>query len=498
MKLPASLTALATAGAALALAGPAAADTQKVANPAAIAPADRVSPDDDPGVDAGHFPSTINVGNAGAVSGVSVTLHDVSSTFPADLDVLLVAPDGHAVMLMSDAAVGSSVSHADLTFSDGGAPLTGSGGIPSGSYRPTNVGSDHGDPDDAFPERGQDLTPSGTTLDSLDGTTARGTWKLYVVDDQAGDTNTIAGGWSMALSITAASTSVDNGGEIVVPDRPQVGPPSEVLKTNDVSGADGVIDHLSVNLEGFEFTDPDDIDVLLVGPDGQRVVLVSDAAPASFGPGANLAFTDTARFHASDSFPRFVDALLPTNFIGGSPDEADGDVFPAPAPAPPYSTSLDAFRGTSPNGQWKLFVTDDEHNGSSGSFDGGWGIDFNLKPAPAPTSGGAEPPPVGKPAPAPTPKATPPALTGLKLKPRTFTAKKGTSIRYKLSGKAKVRFTVARKAGKRFKKVPGKLVQSGAAGSNKLRFKRRLAPGSYRLTATPAGGKPRSTSFRVK
>jgi hypothetical protein len=43
----------------------------------------------------------------------------------------------------------------------------------------------------------------------------------------------------------------------------------------------------------------------------------------------------------------------------------------------------------------------------------------------------------------------------------------------------------------------------GVAGSNSFRFSgrvggKRLAPGKYRLTATPADGVPRLASFKIK
>ena len=100
----------------------------------------------------------------------------------------------------------------------------------------------------------------------------------------------------------------------------------------------------------------------------------------------------------------------------------------------------------------------------------------------------------------------------------------GTAVRYSLNVDARVKFTVERAAnGKRsgrrcvkptranrrarscarYVAVAGSFSHSGRAGTNRLRFSgrlagRKLAPGRYRLVATPAGGKARRTSFRIK
>ncbi|WP_353957823.1 hypothetical protein [Peribacillus sp. NJ4] len=63
---------------------------------------------------AAPYPSFINVaGLTGTIAEVTVTLNNMSHTFPADLDILLVGPQGQNVLLMSDAGgeLVLSVSH---------------------------------------------------------------------------------------------------------------------------------------------------------------------------------------------------------------------------------------------------------------------------------------------------------------------------------------------------------------------------------------------------
>ncbi|MEO8574416.1 MAG: hypothetical protein ABI481_10640, partial [Pyrinomonadaceae bacterium] len=57
---------------------------------------------------ASPYPSNITVaGFSGTVARATVTLTNVSHTFPADIDILLVGPTGAKVILMSDTGGGS-------------------------------------------------------------------------------------------------------------------------------------------------------------------------------------------------------------------------------------------------------------------------------------------------------------------------------------------------------------------------------------------------------
>src|SRR5207244_950983 len=77
-------------------------------------------------------------GATGLVGKMTVTLSNLNHTFPHDLNVLLVAPTGARTLLMSDAANGSSVSSADVTFDDAApAPLPDFGQISSGTWHPS-------------------------------------------------------------------------------------------------------------------------------------------------------------------------------------------------------------------------------------------------------------------------------------------------------------------------------------------------------------------------
>ncbi len=143
------------------------------------------------------YPSAINVsGLTAAVCKVTVTLHALAHAFPSDLDLLLVAPNGQSVLLLSDAGNGNPVTGLDLTLDDAAAnSLPESGTLASGTFKPTN----HGNKVDSFPAP----APGGAyaaTLASLSGINPNGTWSLYINDDESIDAGALAGGWSLGIT----------------------------------------------------------------------------------------------------------------------------------------------------------------------------------------------------------------------------------------------------------------------------------------------------------
>jgi subtilisin-like proprotein convertase family protein len=103
--------------------------------------------------------------------------------------------------------------------------------------------------------------------------------------------------------------------------------------------------------------------VLLVGPAGQKVVLMSDVGSGNDAVNVTVTFDDTA-------------PPIGTTVVNGtfSPTNSGvGDPFPAPAPALPHGTLLSAFNGVNPNGAWRLFVVDDA-GGDLGAYTGGWSL----------------------------------------------------------------------------------------------------------------------------
>ena len=129
--------------------------------------------------------------------GATVTLSNLTHSFPHDISVLLVSPSGSNVLLMSHTGGGHAIANPiNLTFDD-----TAAGSLPN--YNPINAGtykpSAYEGPV-SLPGNLAATTPYGSTLSALNGSLAHGAWQLYVFDDLNGDAGVIAGGWSLTLT----------------------------------------------------------------------------------------------------------------------------------------------------------------------------------------------------------------------------------------------------------------------------------------------------------
>ncbi|MBL7709663.1 MAG: choice-of-anchor J domain-containing protein [Chitinophagaceae bacterium] len=146
------------------------------------------------------YPSNIAVSGLPATgAGVyvsSVTLNGFSHTWPSDVDVMLQSPSGQNVIILSDAGGSTAVSNINMTFSDAAAAVA-PGVLTSGTFRPTNVGTP-----DNFPAPGPgSLTQATPLLSSFtSANNPNGDWKLFVLDQAAGDLGTITS-WSITFSV---------------------------------------------------------------------------------------------------------------------------------------------------------------------------------------------------------------------------------------------------------------------------------------------------------
>ncbi len=161
-----------------------------------------------PSGNASPYPSPISVsGMPMSITSVSVTLNSFSHSFPEDVDVCLVGPQGQNVMLMSDVS-NTGVTNVTLNISDSASNAFTNGSLVSNStlsFRPTNLPPTTSPPDD-FPAPGPGVGPYGTALSLFNGTNPNGTWSLFVVDSFAPDGGSILG-WSITITSSGFNTS---------------------------------------------------------------------------------------------------------------------------------------------------------------------------------------------------------------------------------------------------------------------------------------------------
>jgi subtilisin-like proprotein convertase family protein len=144
---------------------------------------------------AGAYPITFNLNDVPdgidvQRVGVAITLRH---TYPDDLRIMLQSPAGTAVALMANAGGLFDLAPGTiLTFRDDAPALADEGPIVTGTYAPTVFGVS------AIPFPAPTL-PTASTLSAFAGEAARGTWKLWVFDDQIGDLG----------QITSATLSID-------------------------------------------------------------------------------------------------------------------------------------------------------------------------------------------------------------------------------------------------------------------------------------------------
>lgn len=169
---------------------------------------------------------------------------------------------------------------------------------------------------------------------------------------------------------------------------PAVLPYAPYPSTIVLTGLTGTITDVNVTLNGFTYVRPEDVDVLLVAPDGTtNVVVMSDiggdnAFPGEAVSGVNLTFDDEAASAAPTDSQLSSGSFQPTD---DDNDTGDGefvpnhaDTFVAPAPAPSNATTLSTFDGLAPNGTWSLYIVDDQPGPPVSASFSGWCIDVST------------------------------------------------------------------------------------------------------------------------
>ncbi len=305
------------------------------------------------------YPSQIEITNhTGLVTGVQVNLTNFSHSSPDDVDLMLVAPNNRKVVLMSDVGGANPISNLNISFDDAAiASLPDNAPLASGNFKPTDF-----EPGDAFPAPAPGGELSGNRLSAFGGSQPNGAWKLFLVDDNSENVGSVSGGWSIILQTSTNAIAI-----------PSVGISDPYPSNTIISGLEGSVTKAVVNIPNFSHNSPDDVDIMLVAPNGRRILLMSDVGGATEVGGVSLTFDDAATVNLPDSTPLASGTYKPTDF-------ETGDAFPAPAPQGAVTgTTLNAFYGSPANGVWKLFIVDD--NGENAGVIASWSLTLTTSPS---------------------------------------------------------------------------------------------------------------------
>ncbi|MGA9768898.1 MAG: HYR domain-containing protein [Blastocatellia bacterium] len=383
------------------------------------------------------YPSNISVsGQTGLVTSVTLTLNNLSHTFPDDIDILLVGPGGQNAIVMSDVGSSTPVSGITLTLDDAAAnSLPDTGPLVSGTFKPTNAGGV-----DIFPAPAPPLS-GGSALSIFNGTDPNGTWSLYIRDDTGTESGSLAGGWCLSImtadvtpctltcppDVTQAAGVGQCGAMITYPAPTSSGtcgtvscsPPSGsffIIGTTPVtcSSTTGATCSFNVTITG---TCPGGCNPALITINDAGVATPYPSSLAISGLTGVVSNVTVTLNNLSHTVPDDIDILLVgpggqnaiiMSDVGGSiavsgvtltlddaaanslpdtgplvsgtfkPTSAGGvDIFPPPAPVPSGASALSVFNGTDPNGTWSLYIRDDTGT-EAGSLAGGWCLNITT------------------------------------------------------------------------------------------------------------------------
>ncbi len=298
---------------------------------------------------------SVDITTATTLSSTTTSLH--SNQNPS----FTSSPNNSVGLTAMVSSSGSPVTAGTVDFTDGGTTISGCGAaaLDSGGSATCNTSfSTEGDHDLAAVYSGTSsfVTSTGTLT--------------QVVNDHT----------------TVSGNTFSNTGTISVPNA--VATPGEAVPYPSdifVSGLTGSISNVTATLSGITYPFSQDLNVLLVGPQGGSEILLSNVGPST---GTTSATNTTLTFDDSTSFTLPENSTFPSNstVVTKPVDYTGNDTFPSPAPAGPYGTPAprgtstlgEEFNGSNPNGTWSLYVVTDGAGDGAGQISGGWSLTFTL------------------------------------------------------------------------------------------------------------------------
>ncbi len=162
------------------------------------------------------------------------------------------------------------------------------------------------------------------------------------------------------------TVTVANGEPITIPGSGTEGNADPFPSTVRVSGfKKGKIRDVNVTLSDLSHTDPNDLGVMVVAPNGRAAILMGNAGGGGDVSDITVTFDDEAGAVIPSNGPLTAGTFRASKFQ--FPSDSSASYFP-----------LSAFDSTNPNGTWQLFVFDDSSN-ETGALAGGWSLTIRAK-----------------------------------------------------------------------------------------------------------------------
>jgi hypothetical protein len=164
------------------------------------------------------------------------------------------------------------------------------------------------------------------------------------------------------------------------------GPAKHYPSSIVVSGVPGTVTNVTATVIGLDSASADDIDMALVGPNEEQVMLMSDACglnPSTLSD-ETFSFDDAAPSFLSDNGPCAagqVASFKPSNYENPELDDFSKE---GGGPPPPYTNMLSDLAGGPADGLWELFVLDDNKTGFVGFSFQAWALTLEIEPPPPP------------------------------------------------------------------------------------------------------------------
>jgi subtilisin-like proprotein convertase family protein len=293
--------------------------------------------------------------------------------------------------------------------------------------------------------------PAGLSLSTTTGIISGTPTELSTSANYTITATNTGGSTTAQLNIAVEEGGYRNSALITINDDAAALPyPSAIV----VPATAGTITKVTVTIYGLTHARQNDLDILLVGPLGQKVLLMSDVGGGVSVANVNLTFDDA------------VTVFLPTSAVSittgtykPTDSGATSDAFSASAPAAPYDLNLAVFNGTNPTGTWSLYVMDDRGI-NTGSISGGWRLSLQTT----------------------APPVAPPSALSYSSNPATYT--KDTAIAINTpssSGGAVVSYSVS-------PALPAGLTLNTSTGIISGTPTTLTAASNYTITATNSGG----------